>query len=67
MSQPENPLAQYYTYAYHHILMACDTTEVAEALQNANEFVTFLRTPEPQYTYPLDYLEYSVVQECAEM
>ena len=50
MSTPENPLAQYYTYAYHHILMACDTTEVAEALQNSNEFVTFLRTAAQQNT-----------------
>jgi hypothetical protein len=46
MSTPENPLSQYYTYAYHHILMACDTTEVAEAIQKSNEFVTFLRTPQ---------------------
>lgn len=32
MSTPPNPLAQYRTYSYYHVLVACDTTETAEAI-----------------------------------
>ena len=50
MSTPENPLAQYYTYSYHHIFVACENTEVAEAIQSSNDFNTFLRTSQQQDT-----------------
>lgn len=43
MSTPENPLSQYSSYAYHHILLACDTTAIAEALQDSNDLIDFLR------------------------
>lgn len=43
MSNPPNPLSQYHTYSYHHILLACDSTDTAEALQKSNELVTFRR------------------------
>jgi len=43
MSNPPNPLSQYHTYSYHHILLACSTTKVAEALHKSNELVTFRR------------------------
>ena len=43
MSRPENPLSQYYSYSYHHILIACNTTAAAEFLQETNQFITFQR------------------------
>jgi hypothetical protein len=35
MSNPPNQLSQYATYSYHHILVVCSTTEIAEALANS--------------------------------
>lgn len=32
MSTPQNPLANYRSYSYYHILALCDSTETAEAL-----------------------------------
>lgn len=46
MSIPANPLAQYNTYSYHHIFLACETTEVAEALSKSKNFLDFMRNPE---------------------
>lgn len=43
MSVPPNPLSRYNTYSYHHILIACDSTETAEVLSKSNEFLDFTR------------------------
>lgn len=70
--QEANPLSQYYTYSYHHVLIGCDNTEVAEALQESQELLTFLRTPQqintPEDPYgkyqPIDYKnlgKYSII------
>lgn len=37
MSRPENPLTQFRSYAYHHILIACDSSSTAEALAFSSE------------------------------
>ena len=44
MSNPENPLSQYHTYSYHHILLVCSTTVAAEAIQKSNSLMTFMRS-----------------------
>lgn len=41
MSRPMNPLAVFRSYAYHHILVACDGTETAEALARHGEITLF--------------------------
>jgi len=41
MSNPQNILGKFDTYAYHHILMVCDSTETAEALAKTDEITTF--------------------------
>lgn len=56
--QEANPLTQYYTYSYHHVLIGCDNTEVAEALQDSDELLTFLRTPEQVNTSQNPYGKY---------
>jgi len=43
MSIPPNPLAVYRSYSYHHILVACNTSEVAEELARSEELSVFLR------------------------
>lgn len=43
MSRPENPLNFFRTYSYHHILIACDGTETAEALANSGKLSLFDR------------------------
>ena len=41
MSKPQNILGKFDTYAYHHILMVCNSTDTAEALSNIDEITTF--------------------------
>jgi len=41
MSRPMNPLATFRSYAYHHILVACDGTDTAEALAEHSEITLF--------------------------
>ncbi len=40
MSNTENPLHQFRSYSYHHILIACDTTAAAEAVSGLGSNVT---------------------------
>ena len=44
MSKPQNMLGKFDTYAYHHILMVCDSTQTAEALATTIE-ITKLQHP----------------------
>ena len=44
MSNPQNILGKFDTYAYHHILMVCDSTQTAEALATTIE-ITALQHP----------------------
>ena len=41
MSNPSNYLGKFDSYAYHHILMVCDSTQTAEALATTDEITTF--------------------------
>lgn len=41
MSSPPNVLDAYRTYSYHHILIACDSTQTAEALHEESEISKF--------------------------
>lgn len=41
MSNPQNILGKFDTYAYHHILMVCDSTETAEELAKTDEITKF--------------------------
>ena len=43
MSTPANILAQYSSYTYHHILIACDSSLVAEELATINDKRLYLR------------------------
>lgn len=58
MSIPINPLSEYHTYSYHHVFIACDTTETAEVLSKSNEFLDFLRTGEEVNTPSDPYGKY---------
>ena len=42
MSNPENILANYRTYSYHHVLVMCDNTKVAEELSNSTSLYDYL-------------------------
>ena len=46
MSNPENPLARYRTYSYHHFLIACDNTTTAQILAQSPRFSDVLRFAE---------------------
>jgi len=68
MSTPDNPLAQYHTYSYHHIFMVCDTSETAAALNSSNNFITFMRDPS-EYDETDPYTRYrprTILQEDGE-
>ncbi len=39
MSTPENPLARFRSYSYHHILIACQDSGVASALLESKDFL----------------------------
>lgn len=41
MSNPQNILGKFRSYAYHHILMVCNNTEAAEELTKTSEITTF--------------------------
>ena len=41
MSNPENILARYRTYSYHHILIACDNNAAANYISDAKELSVF--------------------------
>lgn len=41
MSDPQNPLDRFRSYSYHHILVACDGTDTAEALAQESEITLF--------------------------
>jgi len=44
MSNPENILAKYRTYSYQHVLIACENTDVAEALSKSTNMYKYLQT-----------------------
>ena len=46
MSNPQNILGKFSSYAYHHMLMVCNNTEAAEELMNTSEITAFQRTPQ---------------------
>ena len=50
MSNPPNLLEQYSTYSYHHILVACDSTNVAEAIINSGNLIDLVQDIEPNTT-----------------
>lgn len=41
MSNPQNILGKFRSYAYHHILMVCNNTAAAEELTNTSEITVF--------------------------
>ena len=41
MSKPQNILAKYRTYSYHHILIACDNEAAARFIRGSNELSVF--------------------------
>ncbi len=41
MSKPQNILAKYRTYSYHHILIACDNQAAADHIRNSNNLSVF--------------------------
>ncbi len=41
MSTPENPLAKYRSYSYHHILIACDNEAAARFIRGSNAIDAF--------------------------
>lgn len=45
MSKPPNILAEFNTYQYHHILIACEGYNTAAALSKAEELSSFQRPP----------------------
>ncbi|KKM90983.1 hypothetical protein LCGC14_1233180, partial [marine sediment metagenome] len=49
MSNPQNILAKYRTYAYHHILIACDNEAAARFIRESNRLSAFrdLRSQRP--------------------
>ncbi len=48
MSRPQNPLNRFRTYNYHHILVACDSTETANALADVTDITFFERISHEQ-------------------
>jgi len=51
MSKPQNILGKFDTYAYHHILVVCDSTATAEGLAKSTEITSFQhpRTEQERY------------------
>lgn len=43
MSNPQNILANYRTYSYHHVLMLANNTKAAQAIAQSSEIVNFTR------------------------
>ena len=41
MSNPQNILGKFRSYAYHHILLVCNSTDAAEELTRTSEITTF--------------------------
>jgi hypothetical protein len=41
MSVPSNPLSSYRTYAYHQMLLVCDSTSAADALSDKTDLLSF--------------------------
>ncbi len=41
MSKPQNILAKYRTYSYHHILIACDNQAAADYIRSSNDLSVF--------------------------
>lgn len=62
MSKPLNALAEFRTYSYHHVLIACDSTETAKEIsrksfgRDANDRPTFL-TDAFKYRNPEDRVD----------
>ena len=51
MSTPENILSKYRTYSYHHVLVACESTSVAETLAKSGNLYKYINAPgDEQYT-----------------
>ena len=50
MSTPLNPLSNFNSYSYHHILIACSNSDVADAIIANNDIAQFERTsPDGKY------------------
>jgi hypothetical protein len=54
MSKPLNPLANFQNYSYHHILVACQNTAVAEALSTNTSLDLMSRSRETTRFSPLE-------------
>ncbi len=52
MSNPQNLLGQFRSYAYHHILMVCNNSEAAEALARTSEITVFQRARDEDRYFP---------------
>lgn len=58
-----NPLSRYRTYSYHHIVIACDTTEVAEVLAQSTELDGYMRPPDQRFnTSEEPYAKYKPIE-----
>ena len=51
MSTPKNMLGKYDTYAYHHILVVCNSTTAAESLVKTQEIIKFQHPSNPAERY----------------
>lgn len=60
MSNPQNILGKFRSYAYHHILMVCNNTEAAEELTNTSEITIFQRSDESIQDRKLRYAPRSI-------
>ena len=51
MSKPLNPLSNFNSYSYHHILVACSNSDVADGIIRTNNISQFERTsPQGKYS-----------------
>ena len=51
MSTPKNMLGKFDTYAYHHILVVCNSTTAAESLVKTQEIIKFQHPSNPAERY----------------
>ena len=58
MSNPPNPLADFRTYSYHHILIVADGMKTADELSKSNDILAFNRPEvQPQNRYKARFLD----------
>ena len=60
MSSPENILARYRSYSYHHILIACDSTQTANKLAKSVDITELQRIRSNQGNSDLKYQGQSI-------